>query len=244
MPEARSLEDVAREFAEDLADTVSRFLGRECGFTSSALEGGRFSVAESGSGIQLTVDGEPLLTLSVDILCYWDSRETYLAVESSSFRVFAGRQQGEPLFHYDFLREPANRNIPCAHVQIGAHRDEFTHALAYAGNASRRARRRGGSPPGKAPKISAVHFPLGGPRFRPCLEDVLGMLREEFGIDAADDWAQVIRSGRRTWRRRQVAASVRDCPGEAARVLRELGYSVIAPAGAEPQEKTLRLTQP
>ena len=32
-------------------------------------------------------------------------------------------------------------------------------------------KRRAGIQPGKAPRIADVHFPVGGPRFRPCLED-------------------------------------------------------------------------
>jgi hypothetical protein len=241
LPDGRPLQDVAEEFATELADTVSRFLGQECRFTCSAIDGGRFNVAEENDGIPLTIDGQPVLVLSVDIYCYWDSRETYLAVEASSFKVFAGRQQGEPLFRYDFLRDPANRNIPCAHLQIGAHRDEFTHALGYGGYTSRRAKTRAAKPPGRAPKISEVHFPLGGPRFRPCLEDILAMTREEFGIDTATDWASVIDKGRRSWRLKQVAAAVHDCPEEAARVLQDLGYAVEASTPA--QENTRRLTQ-
>src|SRR3954451_7148763 len=102
MPDAEPLSDVAQEFARELADTVSRFLGEECAFTSLAIETGRFIVEELGEGIQLKVNGEPLLTLSVEFRCSWDRRQTYLAVEFSEFKVFAGRQQGEPLFHYDF----------------------------------------------------------------------------------------------------------------------------------------------
>jgi hypothetical protein len=215
MPKGRPLEEVAQDFAAELADTVSRFLGRECSFTSTAARSGRFVVADDGNGIPLEINGDPLLVLSVDIRCFWDRHETYLAVEESHFKVFAGSQAGEPLFRYEFLRDPGNANVPCAHLQIGAHRDEFTHALAYGGS-SRRSKKRAGIPPGSAPRISTVHFPLGGPRFRPCLEDILAMTREEFGIDAAKDWRRVVQEGRRKWRLIQLAAAVRDCPEEAA----------------------------
>lgn len=242
MSEARPLGEVAEEFAARLADTVSRFLGRECGFTSTATPNGRFTVADEGDGIPLHIRGVPLLVLSVDIRCHWDSRETYLAVEQSFFKVFAGSQSGEPLFRYEFLRDPGNANVPCAHIQIGAHRDEFTHALGY-GGASRRSKRRAGIPPGKAPRIADVHFPLGGPRFRPCLEDVLAMVREEFGIDTARAWSKVVNEGRRRWRLIQLAAAVRDCPEEAARVLRDLDYVVERTTSSLASENAKRLTQ-
>ena len=86
MPEVRPLGEVAEEFAARLADTVSRFLGRECNFTSTATPSGRFTVADEGDGIPLHIRGVPLLVLSVDIRCHWDSRETYLAVGSHSSR--------------------------------------------------------------------------------------------------------------------------------------------------------------
>jgi hypothetical protein len=242
MPEVRPLRDVAEDFAAQLADTVSRFLGRECNFTSTATPNGRFTVADDGGGIPLHIDGAPVLVLSVDIRCHWDSRETYLAVEQSFVKVFAGSQAGEPLFRYEFLRDPSNEDIPCAHLQIGAHRDEFTHALGY-GGATRRSKKRADIPPGKAPKIADVHFPLGGPRFRPCLEDILVMVREEFGIDTAAGWRDVVNEGRRRWRLIQLAAAVRDCPEEAARVLRDLDYVVERTTGSAASENVKRLVQ-
>jgi hypothetical protein len=120
MPEGRPLEEVAQDFSAELADTVSRFLGRDCRFTSTATRSGRFVVADDGDGISLQINGSPLLVLSVDIRCYWDRQQTYLAVEQSHFKVFAGSQAGEPLFRYEFIRDPGNANVPCAHLQIGA----------------------------------------------------------------------------------------------------------------------------
>jgi hypothetical protein len=69
------------------------------------------------------------------------------------------------------------------------------------------------------------------------------MVREEFGIDTADDWETVINEGRSRWRRKQVAAAVRDCPEEAARVLRELHYTVDRTELTDATENTQRLTQ-
>jgi hypothetical protein len=112
MPEVRPLHDVAQEFAAELADRVSRFLDRECTFTSTAMPNGRVVVTDKDDdGIPLHINSEPLLVLSVDIRCHWDSRSTYLAVEQSSFKVFAGSQSGEPLFRYEYLRDPHNENI-------------------------------------------------------------------------------------------------------------------------------------
>jgi hypothetical protein len=78
--------------------TAAGVSGGRCSFTSTAISNGRFVVADkNGDGIPLHINGESVLVLSVDIRCHWDSRETYLAVEQSSFKVFAGSQSSEPL---------------------------------------------------------------------------------------------------------------------------------------------------
>jgi hypothetical protein len=69
------------------------------------------------------------------------------------------------------------------------------------------------------------------------------MVREEFGIDTAKDWQKVVHEGRQRWRLIQLAAAVRDCPEEAARVLRELNYVVERTASSEASENAERLTQ-
>ena len=77
--------------------------------------------------------------------------------------------------------------------------------------------------------MAALAFPVGGLRMRPCVEDVLQMLKVEFNIDTSDEWRQVLAEGRIRWRRRQVGAAVRDAPEEAARMLRDLHYTVQRP---------------
>src|SRR4249919_2059347 len=78
MLEVRPLQDAAQEFAAELADRVSRYLDRECTFTSTATPNGRVVVTDQDDdGIPLHINGEPLLVLSVDIRCHWDSRSTY-----------------------------------------------------------------------------------------------------------------------------------------------------------------------
>src|SRR5690242_21769004 len=84
----------------------------------------------------------------------------------------------------------------------------------------------------RIPQVSDLHFPLGGHRFRPCLEDVLEMLLDELGVDCPRDVRRVLAEGRERWRLKQVAASATDSPETAARVLRELGYQATRVDGA------------
>lgn len=232
---------MARSFAQDLSTTIAAFTGRDCEFAALVI-GDLVQVAESsGRGIALYVDGVVHLSLIVEMKCRWDSGGLYLAVEMSSFVVYPGsRTNKEPLFRYDYLRDP-HAPIPCAHLQVHAHRDAFTHALSSAGRNSRRGQRMSQRLPGDHPQLSDFHFPLGGPRFRPCIEDLLAALQDEFGLDAGEGWQDALAQGRATWRRQQVGAAVRDAPAEAARVLEELGYSVVGDAATERYDKLSQL---
>src|SRR5699024_11564477 len=64
-----------------------------------------------------------------------------------------------------------------------------------------------------------LHFPLGGDRFRPALEDVLQFLITQLGVRAEEHWRDAVRESRRTWRGRQLASAVRDNPAGAASAL-------------------------
>jgi hypothetical protein len=81
-------------------------------------------------------------------------------------------------------------------------------------------------------EVSKVHLPVGGFRMRPGIEDVLQMLITDFRFDHLPDAQAAIDEGRIRWRRRQIAAMIRDDPPEAIRVLEEeLGYKVTVPDG-------------
>ena len=172
-------------------------------------------------GVALTVAGEPLLRLSAKFRCAWDSARDYLAVRESTFAV-TSTASDTPLFRYDYLAD-ADEKIPGAHLSIHAHRDEAVFAMMAAGNSLRGRSRGYAVRNGKVPTVSTLHFPLGGHRFRPCLEDVLEFVVREFGIDTNDDWLAAVQSGRVAWRARQLGAAVRDDPSVAITQLREMG---------------------
>ena len=91
-----------------------------------------------------------------------------------------------------------------------------------------------------SPRPAELHFPLGGPRFRPCLEDVMEMLIDEFGVDHQQDAKAALLAGRKGT---QLAAAVRDSPETVARVLvDELGYEVTPPEGNHPPDRDDKLT--
>ncbi len=99
--------------------------------------------------------------------------------------------------------------------------------MSQAGTATPRGKRRANAT--DVPKLAELHFPLGGHRFRPCLEDLLEMLVSEFGVDSTKAGRESLRLGRERWRRQQTRSVVRDAPDEAVAILTELGYDITAP---------------
>ncbi|MGL5829053.1 MAG: hypothetical protein ACRC0L_05725, partial [Angustibacter sp.] len=98
------------------------------------------------------------------------------------------------MFRYEFVRD-LKGELPSAHLQIHAHRSQVGFAMGMA--AQRRAARRGSTGRGmtEEAELKRIHFPLGGSRFRPCLEDVLEMLVTEFDIDRTDAWEEALARG-------------------------------------------------
>lgn len=171
------------------------------------------------SAVGLGQDGQSLAELDIYQRFCLDSTETYLAVEQSVFKVTAMVDR-TPIVRYDYDRDA--RSKPSSHIQIHAHRGAISHVLSQAGHP-------------KPHALESLHFPTGGARFRPCLEDLLEFLIRDCKFTAKDGWSQAVREGRERWRRLQVRAIARDVPSEAVSVLQGLGYTVTAPTkGAAP----------
>lgn len=167
----------------------------------------------SQSSLPLYVKGQHLASMKVSLACEMDSRGRWLAVEESTFNLLAVLDR-TPVLRFHYYRVP--RGKPSAHLHVHGHRGALSHLLSQAGHEHPH-------------DVSSLHIPVGGSRFRPCLEDLIQFLIAECRFDAKDGWQEHVEAGRERWRRRQVATVVRDVPDEAARVLRELGYEVRAP---------------
>lgn len=202
----------------------------------------RVSVHPEGSqDIPLTIGERHSLSLITAFTCTWDHAQAFLAVRDAKIHVTPA-DSGTPLFRYEFVHG-MNPTSPAAHLHVHAHRDEFLFRLfmGQRGKAAARAKAVMGEVDKANPQLSDVHFPLGGPRMRPSLEDVLQMLKNEFEVDVQPGFQAVLDDSRARWRRRQIAASVRDAPQEAVRVLRAMGYTIASPTDGEPPERTDRL---
>ncbi|MDO4900693.1 hypothetical protein [Actinomyces sp.] len=186
------------------------------------------TVATPGDkAVALTVGGRRLLKLKVHYECTASARHSFMLVEKSAF-ILLPAKGSEPLVRLEYLRHP-HSDVPCCHLQVHAHRDDWTFAMTRngVGSARREVARRASAE--RAPQLSDIHFPAGGPRLRPTLEDFLEMLIHDLGVDHSDDALEVLTKQRVAWRADQVRAMAASLPDVAAEVLRDAGYTVTAP---------------
>jgi hypothetical protein len=113
------------------------------------------------------------------------------------------------LLHYDYERDKAD-DYPEAHLQVCATSEEWQRAMQNYG------------PKGRPQK--KLHLPVGGRRFRPCVEDLIEFLVREQLADGRKNWKKHVDEGRRGFEKRQLRAAVRRNPDIALAILREEGH--------------------
>lgn len=186
--------------------------------------------ASDEHGIELQVDERPAFRFEVEYRLIANTRGDWLKVQRSSFAVVPDGK-GAPFFRYDYDTDA--HHVPRAHLNVHGHRDDMIEALLGGKSTAFKARRQKYLKEGRLPRLSNFHFPLGGQRLRPCIEDVLEIAALELNIDVRPRYQAVLQHGRARYRRKQLQAEVRDSPETAAEALRSLGYEIVPPD--EPQ---------
>jgi hypothetical protein len=135
-----------------------------------------------------------------------DQEGQYLAVAASAFSVFAADDDGSCLCRFDYER--GKQSYPEAHLQVYGD----SSALAIWGGKTR------------TRQLDRLHFPVGGRRYRPILEDVIELLiTEELAIPRDEGWREVLRAERELFQQIQLKAAIRRDPETARAALRDLG---------------------
>ena len=81
------------------------------------------------------------------------------------------------------------------------------------------------------PRLSEIHFPVGGRRFRPTVEELLKFLdREGLFTDWLTGWESLVDASLTEWEWIQARATVRQHPQAAVEQLEDLGYQITPPA--------------
>jgi hypothetical protein len=122
--------------------------------------------------LPLYISGEHLADMKVSIACQLDSVGHYLAVEESKFDLLAVLDRTRSCGSITGVRRAADRQPTCTSTGTAA---RCPTCCPRAGH-------------GTPHDVSSLHVPLGGSRFRPCLEDFIQFLICECGFDPYDGW--------------------------------------------------------
>jgi hypothetical protein len=138
-----------------------------------------------------------------------------LIVQGSSMGVYCYDDPESMVFHYDFHREPKN-DYPGAHFQVAGSSDSLQELCERHGLTR---------------TLERFHFPVGGKRYRPTVEDVVEFLVVEGIARPHDGWTDVVQRHREDWERIQLRAVIRRDTETAVDELRQMGYGVSPPPG-------------
>lgn len=158
------------------------------------------------------------LELTVEYRVQSDEEGQWMTVAASTFGLWiTARGKPRPVVRIEYERDA--RGKPPAHVHFHAESTEVGWLYGRAGM--------------PAPRLQEFHFPLGGRRFRPTVEDFLEFLDRE-GVYR--DWFNksgmkaTLTESRAAWERRQAKATARRNPAAVVEYLESQGYSVTPPA--------------
>ena len=221
---AESLENQARRFADDISDLLNKTVTD--GIRVSALKtakghgiiGAGISKKRSVSlPIPITPSGSAAVVYLYLLHSYeFDPEGVYLTMTQSTMSLYTSPalEDDQLVVGIDFARNPGNR-FPGAHLHVAGQRDDLD--AIYLGDER------------KTRKLRDLHFPVGGKRFRPSLEDLVEFMITEEMVDPRPAWEQVVREHRARWEAIQVKAAVRRNQEDAAVALREAGWTVAPP---------------
>lgn len=217
-----SLESAAREFAGGLSTLLNSTV---CdGIKISALVGPSRDRVVLGFGLtkgnpQLRAiplrisSAEPRAYLKINFSLSLGPHG-YLTVEESVFGLYLDAEFERLLVHWDYVREP-QRGYPRAHVQIHGCSENFASLFATSFY--------GSTAPAAHSELPRLHFPVGGRRFRPSLEDVIEFAIYHGMCEVRPLARERLEASRQSFDEIQLRAAVRRHPDVALEVLRETG---------------------
>ncbi len=140
-----------------------------------------------------------------------DDEATHLTTNSSMFGWCTHHKSARCPIRVEYERHKSHK--PASHIQVDGESSGWAHGLGRLG--------RDHSP------LQKLHLPLGGRRFRPSLEDFIEFLIQEQMVPGKHaSWKDGIEEGRQRWESMQTRATVRRNPIDAAKQLRQMGYTV------------------
>ena len=225
-----------REEAEGFADTLNKIVAvaidTEMRFRTVVAENGERANLQPiehpkrrSNGFPLVRQNDdaqaPALLLMAKFAVEMDGEGSHLQVATSTIGLWVditgGRKDPRPLIRVEYDRRRLAGDRAAAHVHLHAHSPELAWIYGSSGQ--------------PAPDLHRLHFPVGGQRFRPTLEEFLLFLdREMLYTDFKNGWRPAVLDTLRGWEEIQASATARRFPEVAADSLKRLGYTITAPA--------------
>jgi len=164
----------------------------------------------------------PVVFLYLQYSCVFDKERKHLAVEKATMSIYSSSTRSDEslVVGSDFARHPeAEKGYPAAHLHVAGERTDIGDIYLGEDENERKSR-----------KLRDLHFPVGGKRFRPTLEDLIEFMVTERMATPKRGWEDVVAAHRERWIEIQTMTVVRDNPDAAARQLKEMGWDITPPA--------------
>ena len=155
--------------------------------------------------------------LTLEFRLMLDEEGRYLAVHSSTMGLCIWPDTGRSVVRIEFDRD--KRRHPAAHVHIEGASLELGYAWGALGHSLPK-------------RLADLHFPVGGLRYRPSLEDFVEFLIAEGLVGGFHDgWREALDESREQYERIQLKAAVRHDPDAAYEALEAAGFLADADEG-------------
>jgi hypothetical protein len=211
----RRLVGLSRDFAESIQRLLNATICNNIRIGTAVSDDPRIVTIGYGVGksrvdtVRFPVasrQGKPRCWLKVGYSLRMDLSDDYLTVDKSFIGVYSADDDKMSLCHFDYERD--KQGYPEAHLQVHG---KSTALAAWSGKPRR--------------ELDRLHFPTGGRRYRPVLEDVIEFLIVEGLADGRAGWQDVLTAEREAYWRIQLRAAIRRDPWTA---LSAMGDPLVA----------------
>lgn len=229
----------AQEFATRLEDLIAASLPGPVDIRAQRNERtGRIRISPVEVGDPLAQVSLPLFAEGVE-LAGWSfvmfaeaSADGFLKIDQLRMALTPAFEES-PVVRLEY--EARTTGPPVSHWQFHAERGSLSFILART--------HRKGRHTSVPMSLSALHFPTGGRRFRPGIEDFVQFLVSECRFDAVPGWRNALEDSREIARRFQVRTIARDYQVEVAEVLKQNGWAVHPPPDFDESERVEALRE-
>ena len=220
-----NLESQARRFADEVSGLLNKTVTHGIRISSLETDNGHGIIGKGITSSNPNPEPIPISTSGTKAVVFLymqhsyelDPEGVYLTMTESTMSLYTSPEMEDDqlIVGIDYTRNPVNQ-FPSAHLHVSGQRGDLD--AVYLGDER------------KTRKLRDLHFPVGGKRFRPTLEDLVEFMVTEEMVDPRTGWEQVVKDHRARWEAIQVKAAVRRNQEDAAAALREAGWDAIAPA--------------